>query len=213
MDALLSPASILSESRFEEMLAWLHRNRWQAVTAGEVTRAVEDPAELPEKAVLVTFDGGCRTVLQRGLPRLRKYRAPGVVFVATELVGREATFDSLDDPVQVCTWDELVQLDRSDVSVQSSGLGRRRFSRLDATEQEAEVLASRDAIDRHVGRPAEIFAYPKGDPGRGPQIVRLAGYRAACTLEGGVNALPGADPFRLARIEVGPGTDLATALG
>jgi peptidoglycan/xylan/chitin deacetylase (PgdA/CDA1 family) len=210
-DRAPAPATV-SEARFEEMLAWIRRSDWSVIAAADAGRGARDPAALPERGLLLTFDGGCRTVLERGLPLLRRYRFPAVVFVATDLVGQEVTFGALESPVQVCTWNELVQLDRNDVSVQSSGVGRRRFSRLSATEQERAVIASRDAIAEHVGGNVTLFAYPPGPVGRGPQILRLAGYDAGFTLAGGVNALPGADPYQLARIEVEHSVNLADAL-
>lgn len=210
--------NILSVEKFDELLGWLHREgRWKALTAEELVDGLEERAELPERALLITFDGGCRSLLDLGLRVLRKYRCPAMTFVPTDFVGRRVTLDGIDDPITVCTWEELRVLERNDVSIQSQGIGRRRFSRLDQVRQAREVSESREAIRVHVGRPASLFAYPQGDLGKEPEaterLVADAGYTAAFAMGGRVVSLPSADRFRLTRIPVGPETDVRAALG
>lgn len=208
---------VLPADRFDEMLGWLRREGWRGIDPETLTRAMEGTDELSARAVLITFDGGCRSLLDEGLSSLIRHSFPAMAFVPTDFVGLQARFNELDDPVTVCTWEELRVLQRNNVSIESMGTGRRRFTRLEPTQQEREIMVSRDAIEAHVGKPVEYFAYPKGDPGRDPEaaaeILKWAGYRAAFTLGGGVNVLPGADPYRLARIPIQPDTDLARVLG
>jgi peptidoglycan/xylan/chitin deacetylase (PgdA/CDA1 family) len=210
-------SDVLPVERLDEILGWLYQRRWPVLTAAELVAGLEDPETLPERATLITFDGASRTVLDEALGVLRRYRFPAVAFVPTGFVGEQVTLDGLDDPMTVCTWEELRQLERHEVSVQSMGVGRRRLSRLDPAQQEREAADSRDAIRVHVGRPADFFAYPHGDLGRDPEVtmkvVRLSGYRAAFALGGGLNELPGANPYRLARIRVAADTDLSRELG
>jgi peptidoglycan/xylan/chitin deacetylase (PgdA/CDA1 family) len=202
---------------FDELLNWLFHGRWLVLSAAQVVRGVEHPDLLPARAALLTFDGACRTVLDNALPILRKYRFPAVTFVPTDLVGRTVALDGLDDPISVCTWEDLQHLDGNEISVQSNGVTHRRFFGLDPAQQEREAVASCEAIEAHVGRPPKLFAYPHGDPGNDPagtaRILELAGYRGAFLVGGGVNKLPGADRYRLARIAVGPDTDLGSVLG
>ena len=205
------------EKVFDELLNWLFHGRWLVLTAAQVARGVEHPDLLPKRGALLTFDGACRTVLDNALPILRKYRFPSVTFVPTDLVGRTVALDTLDDPITVCTWEELQHLDGNEVSVHSNGVTHRRFYGLDPSQQEREAVASSEAIEAHVGRPPKLFAYPHGDPGSDPagaaRILELAGYRGAFLMGGSVNELPGTDRYRLVRIAVGPDTDLGSVLG
>src|SRR5688500_6844604 len=118
------------------MLGWLYKQQWPVLSAAELLAGLEEPETLPERAALITFDGASRTVLGDGLDILRRYRFPAITFVPTGFVGEQVTLDGLDDPMTVCTWEELRQLERHDVSVQSMGVGRRRLSRLDPIQQE-----------------------------------------------------------------------------
>lgn len=203
------------EERFDEALGWLLRKDWRPLSVRLLVKGLQAHETLPERSFLLTFDGGCRTILTHGLPILRRYRFPAAVFISTDFVGREATFEGHEEPVTVCTWDELMLLDRNDIAVQSQGVGRRRFARLDALQQEQEATESKKAIESRMRRRVDLFAYPQGNARVDPvaaKMLRLAGYRAALALGETVNTIPGADPFRLARISMGPESDIEAVL-
>jgi peptidoglycan/xylan/chitin deacetylase (PgdA/CDA1 family) len=73
---------------------------------------------------------------------------------------------------------------------------------LSFSEQRAEIVASRQALEQLTGEPVSSFAYPFGAfSTHTSEIVRGAGYRCACTT------VPTAvwrhsDPFRLSRVPV-----------
>lgn len=48
--------------------------------------------EFPDNALLITFDDGDITFLENGLPALRKFQLPAIVFVITGLVDTKETF-------------------------------------------------------------------------------------------------------------------------
>ena len=204
--------------RLEEMLSWLFKMRWQGITAQQLVHGLELSSLLPERPLMVTFDGVCRTVLEVAVPILRRFRVPAIGFVATDLVGRTVELEpGSGQTTTLCTWEELQQLSGSDVSIQSMGVSYRRFSSLEPAEQEREAAASKEAIEARLGRPVQLFAYPRGSPGHDAddaiQVLRRAGYRAAFSLGGAANPLPATNPFRLARIPMGFETDLEREIG
>ncbi len=72
-------------------------------------------------------------------------------------------------------------------------------------ELEDELVRSREVIARETGTAADVFAYPYGAWNRRVrESVRAAGYRAAVTLDYGLNR-PGADPLALPRVNVPAG--------
>jgi peptidoglycan/xylan/chitin deacetylase (PgdA/CDA1 family) len=81
----------------------------------------------------------------------------------------------------------------------------RSLPTLSDAELTDELAASREVIARETGTAPECFAYPYGawDP-RLREAVRLAGYRAAVTLDYGLNRA-GADPLALPRVNVPAG--------
>lgn len=62
------------------------------VGVDEVVDWLESGRPLPPRSVLLTFDDGDRTLLDRGLPLLAERGFPGVAFVVPELVGTDRPF-------------------------------------------------------------------------------------------------------------------------
>lgn len=204
--------------RLEEQLRQLRRGRWTPVTAEQAVAGLDSPAGVPERATLLTFEGGYRSFAERALPILRRHRWPCALFVATDPVGETATHEpDLDAPAPMLGWSELTALPPGEVSVQSMGASARRLSGLEPVEVERELTHSRATLENRLGTRVDLFAYPGGDRGIEPavtaRVLRLSGYRAALGAGGGVTALPPADRWHVSRVLVTPSTDLSAELG
>lgn len=201
--------------QLEQQLAGLRDDGWEFVDVETALRALVDPAGLPERVALVTFDDAYRSVLELGLPVLRELGVPGVVFVPAALVGGTSSFDAgISEPVEpLCTWDELRELERGGVSVQSHGVEHVRLSKLDGPALERELAESKRLLEEGLDKRVDLFAFPYGDGGAEPDDVTAAlgrsGYRAACLYGGGPVELPATDPFRLSRLAIGLDSDVA----
>jgi peptidoglycan/xylan/chitin deacetylase (PgdA/CDA1 family) len=196
----------------------LRTDGWEFIDLARLLAGLHDPATLPSRASLVTFDDGYRSLVSSALPVLRDARCPAVAFVPTDYVGRWNEFDAdSHEPTEpICTWDELVALSRAGVSVQSHGRSHVAFSKLDAPRIRQELIDSKTTLDARLGTPVEAFAYPYGDPGRDAdttnRLLRGSGYRAAFLYGGGLVDVTAADPMRIPRLAMGPDTVLAELL-
>jgi peptidoglycan/xylan/chitin deacetylase (PgdA/CDA1 family) len=201
------------KATFVSYLTYLKEDGWQVLDVAAFLRGLAEPDSLPQRAALITFDDGYRSILDYGLPELRFFSYPAVMFVPTAFIGGHNDFDADNEPREaICSWEELRELERCGVSVQSHAVSHRAFSELSPAEQEQELLRSRAALEDGLGKPVEVFSYPYGDCGPQPRAARplleRTGYRAACLYGGGPERVPVADPYRLARLAVGPDTDL-----
>jgi peptidoglycan/xylan/chitin deacetylase (PgdA/CDA1 family) len=199
---------------FVSYLEFLKENGWQVLDVAAFLHGLVQPDSLPQRAALITFDDGYRSILDYGLPELRRFGYPAVMFVPTAYIGGHNNFDADNEPEEaICGWQELRELERCGVSVQSHGVSHRSFSALSAAEREQEILRSRVVLEDGLGKPVEVFSYAYGDCGPAPEATRSmlerAGYRAACLYGGGPHRVPVADTYRLDRVAVGPDTDLA----
>ena len=206
------------EPTFVAQLGYLREHGWSVIDLERFLRGLGEPAGLPRRAALITFDDGYRSVLEVGLPCLHRFDYPAVHFVPTDFIGGTNRFDGGCEPEEpICDWDELRALERGGVAVQAHGVSHRHFSDLSPMEREEELTRSKTMLESGLGRPVEVFAYPYGDGGSDPPAtaaaLRQAGYRAACLYKGGPTRLPVADPYRLTRLAMGPDTDLGAALG
>lgn len=71
---------------FVAQIDWLIASGYRPVSLDAVTRASRGQQPLPEKAVLLTFDDGLRSVYTHAFPVLRAYRIPAVVAVVTDWI-------------------------------------------------------------------------------------------------------------------------------
>lgn len=65
--------------RLIEQLAWLHNNGYQPVTVDQILAARSGGAELPPKAILLSFDDGYASFYTRVMPILRSYQWPALL--------------------------------------------------------------------------------------------------------------------------------------
>lgn len=208
----------IPEETFVHQLNYLQKEGWQIIGVRTFLKALEMPDSLPERAALLTFDDGYRSMREVVLPWLSHFGYPAVLFVPTDYIGERNIFDDGIEPEEaICDWDDLRELERQGVSVQSHGASHRWFSNLDSAEQEDELRRSKAVLEAKLGKPVEIFAYPYGDDGSNPQeevsgMMKKVGYRSACLYGGGPNPLPIANPYRLNRLAMGPNTDLQREL-
>jgi peptidoglycan/xylan/chitin deacetylase (PgdA/CDA1 family) len=210
-------------AEFVGYLSYLREQDWRVIDAATLVQGLSDPAVLGPRAALLTFDDGYRSVLEVAAPVLRQFGYPAVVFVPTAHVGQGShSFDAdsgePDEPL--CDWDELAELERYGVSVQSHGVTHRGFSRLDPGQRDEELWRSREVLESRLRKPVELFSFPYGEGGEDPaevdRALGRAGYKAACLYDGLVNPVPPSNPYRLSRLTLGrwsdPRTEMASLL-
>jgi peptidoglycan/xylan/chitin deacetylase (PgdA/CDA1 family) len=207
----------IPEETFIRQLNDLKSGGWKVLDHSQFLEGVENPASLPERSALITFDDGYRSMVTVVLPLLRRFGFPAVLFVPTDYVGGHNTFDGGGEPKEaICNWNELRELEREGVSIQAHGASHRPFSDLSIEGQRTELLSSKAALENQLDKPVEIFAFPYGDDGLNPGELggelERAGYRAACLYRGGPVSFPVDNPYRLPRLAMGPDTNLEAAL-
>jgi hypothetical protein len=87
---------------------------------------------------------------------------------------------------------------------------------MDLAQQRTELLRSKAAIEAEVGAQVTTIAFPYGDDGADPQLLRGelegAGYQAAFLYGGGAVSVPTDNPYRLTRLAMGPSTSIGDRL-
>jgi peptidoglycan/xylan/chitin deacetylase (PgdA/CDA1 family) len=211
--------SYVSQEKFESHLCMLRDHGWDVIDVATFLAGLGSQDTLPPKAALITFDDGYRSNLDVAAPVLRRFGYPAVIFVPTLFIGGYNAFDAdiqYEPREAMCEWNELSALERNGISVQSHGVSHRRLSELSSGEQEHELAASKAVLESELGKRVEFFSFPYGDGGGDPSAIAdmlaRCGYQAACLYGGGAMQLPINDRFRLARVAVGPDTNLASEL-
>ena len=206
----------VSEDKFAAFLTELREESWEVIDLSRFLRGLEKPETLPARSTLLTFDDGYSSMRDVTLPLLRRFDAPAVLFVPTDYVGGRNTFDAGVEPDEaICDWNDLRELARGGVSIQSHAASHRRFSELSKQEREQEIVRSKATLEEHMNTACDVIAFPYGDPGpsEGPCALASAGYTAAFLYGGSPVRLPVVDRYRVQRVAMGPDTDLHVELG
>jgi len=104
-------------------------------------------------------------------------------------------------------WDEIRELERHGVRIESHGISHRPLAELEIDEAAREIAISKLKLEERLGRPVRAFSYVKGSEADykpvHPSLVRQAGYDLAFTAVSGANS-PDSDPLQLRRYNVEP---------
>ena len=127
-------------SHFDEQMAQLRELGYVAVDLDAVLAHYVDGVPLPDGAVLITFDDGYRDNLVNAAPVLHKHGYPAVQFVPLAYVGDRqplpheehlAASGVLNPTVD---WEELGELERLGVRIESHGISHRPLADLELDE-------------------------------------------------------------------------------
>lgn len=207
------------EDVFEKHLEYLRDNEWKVIDAKQFLEGLELPDTFPSKAVLITFDDGYKSTLEIALPILQKFSYPAIVFVPTAFVGSYNAFDAdifYEPKEDICTWEELLELEQSGISIQSHSVNHSHFSKLTQHELIQEIKLSKKILEAKLNKQVELFSFPYGDNGMDASttdaILMENGYRAAFLFAGQAICTPVENNFRIPRVAIGPDSDLKSLL-
>jgi peptidoglycan/xylan/chitin deacetylase (PgdA/CDA1 family) len=167
--------------------------------------------ELQRPSAVVTFDDGYRDNFALAAPLLKAAGVPATFFVSTGFMSTQKVFahdenEARDFPKM--TWDDLRALQNEGFEIGSHTVNHADMGALSQEELERELHDSLTTLNDKLGERPRAFAFPYGKPRNVPVraigAARRAGYYAALSAYGGDNR-PGADLFRLRRIDAGNG--------
>jgi len=171
---------------------------------GSVTPVFSDTADSAGlaalvRAVLSAGDSDVSASIGHVVDRLKRLPRPEREAVLGVLEG--ASPDAPRDDLML-TWEMVRDMHRSGVEFGAHSVSHPSFAELDADEATAEMVGSKNAIEREIGAEVTAFAYPygKGDffDTATVEVLRACGLKWAYTTENGRNE-PGADPCALRR--------------
>ena len=200
-------------AQFDEQMAQLGELGYSPVALDDVIAHSTRGVPLPPRAVLITFDDGYRDNLENAAPILRRYGYPAVLFAPIAYLGgaRPLPHDEhlaaggIVNPT--LRWEDLAELERSGIRVESHGIGHRPLADLELDEAAREITLSKLRLEEALGRQVRAFAYVKGSEAHYRPVhlslLRQAGYEVAFTSISGGNGRR-TDPLQLHRYNVEP---------
>jgi peptidoglycan/xylan/chitin deacetylase (PgdA/CDA1 family) len=206
----------VTEETFGRQMSLLAEARCPVVPFDSVARP-RTAADLPARAVALTFDDGNASDYRCVLPILRQHGYLATFFITPSWMGADGYM----------TWDEVRELRSAGMTIGAHGLDHTLLSTLDGPALTAHLEAARHAIAAELGTAPVLLSLPGGAGGRravtaargvGFELVATSVPRVAAAgpSPDGVPrfAVPRADtlPRFRALIERAPGTMLRHAL-
>lgn len=158
-----------------QTLRELHLAGWSPV-AGEALVAPEAPAG--RHMVLVTFDDGDVSNLERALPMLQESGLTAVFFITRNFVGQPGMISRAG----------IRELADAGMVIGSHGLSHQFLNTLSPATLAIELSSSRDFLQQLTGRPVSLLSLPGGRGGqREIEAAYAAGYRSVLGSRPGNN--------------------------
>lgn len=160
--------------------------------------------DLPERAVVITFDDGFRSVREHALPLLQHYGFTATVFVVSGFVGRKNSWPGQPSFVTIqplLGWDQIRELAAAGLDVGAHSHTHPHLPDLSRQQIEAEIVQSKLEIEDRIGRRVETFAHPYGDYDEVVLDAVSAHVSVACAADLGF-AGPASNPLALERLDV-----------
>jgi peptidoglycan/xylan/chitin deacetylase (PgdA/CDA1 family) len=165
---LICPPAVL-QRQLEAVLA----AGMQPVTGEALVDHLQLGTPLADNAVLISFDDASGGQYTHALPILQRLGVPATFFVMTVVLDRPNWLSR----------DDVRELDAAGMTVASHTWDHHPVTRYGAKDWATQLAKPREQLEKIVGRPVDLFAYPYGLWNRAAlPHVQAAGYRAAFQL-------------------------------
>lgn len=156
---------------FDAQLRYLRDSGYSFVTLGALVGHLRRGEPLPLKPAVLTFDDGWQNQYQNALPILEKYGAVATFFVSP---------DGLGHGIQM-SWAQVKDLAKRGMEIGSHTRHHPFLARIGSEGRlRDEIAGSKAILEKELGRPVTVFAYPYGSKNdRVVAAVEAAGYEAA----------------------------------
>lgn len=160
--------------------------------------------DIPEKAVVITFDDGFESVYYRALPALLQCGFTATVFLVTDYCQRTNSWPS--QPARevrrpLLQWRQVKEMSDAGICFGAHTKTHPDLTRIPTHEAEEEIRGSKEMIENVVQRPVDSFAYPYGVYDAAVKRLVAAHFKAACSTVLGF-ATPRSDHLALERLDM-----------
>lgn len=198
----------ISEEAFEAQMGFLHREGYSILTLAQAIDFISGKQEVPQRAVLLTFDDGFADNVLSALPLLRDYGMTATLFLVSTYVGQKYDWNlQAHDNIRHVTWDELQSWLEAGCEIGGHTHAHLRMTRLSAREMFDAVLINKQIVEENLHTRLRAFSYPYGAHNQMARDLVSKYYELAFSVERG-SWDPGVDRFAINRLEVKPGRSI-----
>lgn len=174
----------------EAQMAYLKDKGFQSISLEQLYQATYKGGALPAKPFVITFDDGYLDNYTTAFPILAKHGFTATVFMVTSYINGEGYM----------SWDQLKELIANGWEIEGHTTNHPYLTKVNASTLLSELNASKELLEKELGRSVNFFAYPYGELNDNVvQALKDTGYIMAVTTERGWADVK-ADAWRVQRI-------------
>lgn len=163
---------------FRAQMQFLAENGYTTISLYDLSLAITDKIELPEKPIIITIDDGYRDNYDYGFPALKEFGHTATIFLATDFLDKE-------NPNHL-SWDMVHEM--ADYGIYFEPHSKSHIN-LDGQSRDHliwEMLGSQQTVAAHIGYTPQYFAYPGGRYDEtAVQVLEELGFWGAVSTMGG----------------------------
>jgi peptidoglycan/xylan/chitin deacetylase (PgdA/CDA1 family) len=144
----------VSPALFEQHLAYLREQGYQAITLYDLLYYLTLGQPLPDKPVVITFDDGYRDNFENAFPLLQQYGFDATFFVLVEVTNQ--------GEAEYLTWDMMREMHAAGMDIECHARVHEYLTDNDDDRLIWQVLGCREAIESEIGQRPRFVAYPSG---------------------------------------------------
>jgi len=175
---------------FEEHLKWMSD---QSMNVIDPNLMFEDLSN-SDINILITFDDGHIGFYLYAFPLLCQFGFKGIFFITTDFIGKKKEF---------CNWDQLDEMSKSDMHIQSHGVTHKFIEDMSAEDAFFELKLSKAEIEKHTDSHVWSISFPGGRFNSASlEIGKELGYTHFFTSESSKTKFPLLESVKIGRFAI-----------
>ena len=178
----------LTRDEFQQQLNYLKENGYNTISLMDYVKAEKYGTELPENAIILTFDDGYEDNYTNMMPMVRAMGMKATMFVPINYIGKE----------HYVSWQQLKEMQDNGIEIGSHSANHIPLNQVDNLENETKL--SKLLMEWNGLKTIYFFSYPNGVyTDESVKSLKENDYLAAVTGDAGYNYLGKTDDFKLQR--------------
>jgi peptidoglycan/xylan/chitin deacetylase (PgdA/CDA1 family) len=144
----------VAPENFRAQMQYLAENGYTTISLYDLSLAIVDKIDLPEKPIIITIDDGYRNNYENGFPTLKEFGHTATIFLATDFLDK-------NNP-NYLSWEMVQEMAAYGIYFEPHS---KSHTDLDDQSHEHlvwEMLGSQQTVAAHIGYTPKYFAYPGG---------------------------------------------------